>query len=262
MSRTDSNAELGAYYAGLWENDIHMGLLWSTVGVKTDKPVEKSHAPSWSWATAVQYNDLLYLQSVDFPRMRYGEVFTPVAEITALRNSEGAQKAFPMGDEFGENQQVGKLRISASFLPIGPGVDVGDIKFQLLIPTEDLAAGKVRCIKISYSKWTETKLKYSLVELVDMAAKQEKLDNKTPKDRTCYGEWIETKLEYSVQEVREFARKTKKSGDLVTKQEMCQAWCLLVNRMSENVHEYRKVGLCLIDNKLTEGWETAEILLV
>jgi hypothetical protein len=234
VSRTESNAELGAYYAGLWENDIHMGLLWFTVGVKTDKPVKKSHAPSWSWATAVQSKDLLYLQSVEFPRMRYGEVFTPVAKITALRNSEGAQKAFPMGDEFGENQQVGKLRISASFLPIGPGVDVGDIKFQLLIPTEDLAAGKVGCIKISYSEWTETKLKDSLLELVDMAAKQEKLDNTTPKEL----------------------------GDLVTKQEMCQAWCLLVNRTSENVHEYRKVGLCLIDNKLTERWETAEILLV
>ncbi|EPE26258.1 hypothetical protein GLAREA_02170 [Glarea lozoyensis ATCC 20868] len=51
------NQSTGKYFAGLWQNDLVRMLLWSLSQSKATCERDFSIAPSWSWASIVEYND-------------------------------------------------------------------------------------------------------------------------------------------------------------------------------------------------------------
>src|SRR6187402_599783 len=126
ISKADSMAGLGAYYAGLWEHDIHMGLLWSTATIKDDngvKDVKEYIAPSWSWASTTPKNELNWLQRIIYPRQRHEETFFPVAKVEGLKATtnlcdSGNTVSIPSEFSAIPMQLVTTLKVSAPYLPV------------------------------------------------------------------------------------------------------------------------------------------------
>lgn len=94
----------------------------------------------------------------------------------------------------------------------------------MIIPLENYEHGRVRYLKVSRSKRVEVKSNYPLAELA-------KMNTRPP--------------------------------DMVTKTTKTDAWCLIIQR-TENFDrsEWKKIGVCVFEDHLTDAWETTEIFLI
>jgi Heterokaryon incompatibility protein (HET) len=94
------------YYAGLWAQDLHNALLWSTEG---HAALPSTYvAPSWSWASIKRGATIYPACEGPLVEINRNKIFTPVAEVLEVR------VVLSGGDKFGQILS-GRLQVNAPF---------------------------------------------------------------------------------------------------------------------------------------------------
>lgn len=113
IAKTIANATEVKYLTGLWEHDLHRGLLWSAPDSTSSKPdLRRYRAPSWSWAL-LNATCTFYVREISQAGLRvdkghfridsviglrsfnpYGEIDRPELKITGL-----LKQAHPRGSD-------------------------------------------------------------------------------------------------------------------------------------------------------------------
>ncbi|CZR56908.1 uncharacterized protein PAC_06797 [Phialocephala subalpina] len=223
-----SKGGLGAYYAGLWEKGMYEGLLWSMTSLKPDDFADDRRnyvAPSWSWASTIPSGERNFFPRVRYPPIQRWKAFKVSASILDIKM--GYYVDNKNNDSFGLVAS-GKIRITAPHLKLGSTTEIGETRMQVSISAEDCEPlGRIICFKILSNTIIEPKVNFSLLQVKEMALKGEE----PGRDK------------------------------LVTKTEKHDAWCLILQK-TDKEDEYVRIGLCIMDDGLTEGWGLIEVNII
>jgi hypothetical protein len=236
------------YHAGIWVQDYHNGLLWSTDGRAQHQSIYV--APSWSWLS-INKGTVVHPACIgphEHPRFNGGESVNvnPTAKIL------GTQIVYAEGDKFGPILS-GKLQICAPFkLSNAFGKD------QIRLPwTEDKrtlsnSAPFVHRIQSStITSWLDTH-PVEMVERGDSSAVHFYLGE----HGAAFVHIASVDTSRHSPEKESFYRKR------VIGIYQHQSWALILEPVVGDAGKWKRIGVARIADELIDGWETRNFTIV